>query len=59
MEPVSYTVLSLNGDYAFLRSDTGLANPAAMFRLPEGTDVGSRLLFADFQWTLLLGRREA
>ena len=59
MEPVSYTVPSINGDYAFLRSDTGLENQAAMFLLPEGTDVGSRLLFADFQWTLLLGRREA
>ena len=53
MEPVSYTVLSINGDYAFLRSDTGIDNQVAMFLLPEGTDVGSRLLFADFQWTLL------
>ena len=53
MEPVSYTVLSINGAYAFLRSDTGIENQAAMFLLPEGTDVGSRLLFADFQWTLL------
>ena len=53
MEPVQYTVTSINGDYAYLVSDTGVDNQVAMFLLPEGTDVGSRLLFADFQWTLL------
>ena len=53
MEHVEYTVLSINGDYAQLCSDTGIENQVAMFLLPEGTDVGSRLLYADFQWTLL------
>ena len=53
MEPMEYTVSSINGDYADLVSDTGVENHVAMFLLPEGTDVGSRLLFEDFQWTLL------
>ena len=53
MEPMEYTVRSINGDYADLISDTGVENQVAMFLLPEGTDVGSRLLFEDFQWTLL------
>lgn len=53
MEPMKYTVRSINGDYADLVSDTGVENHVAMFLLPEGTDVGSRLLFEDFQWTLL------
>lgn len=52
MEPVYYTVQNINGDYAYLRSDAGVDNQVAMFLLPEGTDVGSRLLWKDFQWEL-------
>ena len=53
MEPVYYTVQTINGDYAYLLSDSGVDNQVAMFLLPEGTDVGSRLLFEKFEWTLL------
>ena len=53
MEPVRYTVETINGDYAYLRSDSGVENQVAMFLLPEGTDVASRLLWEDFQWGLL------
>lgn len=53
MEPVQYTVTSINGDYAYMVSESGIDNQVAMFLLPEGTDVGSKLLFEDFQWTLL------
>jgi len=53
MDPVYYTVNSINGDYAYMVSDTGVDNQVAMFLLPEGTDVGSRLLFENFEWTLL------
>ena len=55
MEPVYYTVKDISGDYALLRSDGGVENTVAMFLLPEGTDVGSRLLWEMFQWTLLEG----
>ena len=53
IEPVCYTVQTINGDYAYLLSDSGVENQVAMFLLPEGTDVGSRLLWENFQWTLL------
>ena len=55
MEPICYTVTTINGDYAYMISDTGVENQVAMFLLPEGTDVGSRLLYEMFQWTLLEG----
>ena len=53
MDPVYYTLNSINGDYAYLTSDTGVENQVAMFLLPAGADVGSRLLFENFEWTLL------
>ena len=53
MEPVYYTVQTINGDYAYLVSDDGVDNQVAMSLLPVGTDVGSRLLWENFEWTLL------
>ena len=53
MEPAYYTVETINGDYAYLRGDSGVENQVAMFLLPDGTDVGSRLLWENFEWTLL------
>lgn len=53
MEPVYYTVLTVNGDYAFLVSDSGVENQVAMFLLPEEIDVGCRLLFENFEWTIV------
>ena len=52
MEPTYYTVQTINGDYAYLISDSGVENQVAMFLLPDGTDVGSRLLWEDFSWSL-------
>ena len=53
MEATYYTVLSINGDYAYLRSDSGVDNQVAMFLLPEGVDVACRLRWENFEWTLL------
>ena len=53
MDPIYYTLNNINGDYAYLISDTGIENQVAMFLLPEGSDVGSRLLFENLEWTLL------
>ena len=53
MDPIRYTVVNINGDYAYMLSDTGIENQVAMFLLPEGVNVGSRLLFELFEWTLL------
>lgn len=53
MGPVFYTVRNINGDYAYMTSDTGVENQTAMFLLPAGTDVGSRLKWENFEWELL------
>ena len=53
MEPTYYTVTNINGDYAYLVSDAGVENQVAMFLLPEGADVGSRLLCEAFSWSLV------
>lgn len=52
MEPAYYTVISINGDYAYLRSDSGIENQVALFLLPP-VDVGSRLLYENFEWSLI------
>lgn len=53
MEPVYYTVNSIDGDYARLISDNGVENQVAMFLLPEGTTVGSRLVREICKWSLI------
>ena len=53
MDPIYYTVLSINGDYADLVTDDGQPHSITMFLLPEGTSVGSRLKLENFQWELL------
>ena len=53
MEPVYYTINTINGDYAYMTSDSGVENQVAMFLLPEGATVGSRLMRENFEWSLL------
>ena len=53
MDPIYYTVLSINVDYAQLITDEGQPHSITMFLLPEGTTVGSRLKLENFQWELL------
>ena len=53
MEPVYYTVDSIDGDYAYMTSDCGVENQVAMFLLPEGTTVGSRLVREVLEWSLI------
>jgi len=51
--PVYYTVDTIDGDYARMTSDSGVENQVAMFLLPEGTTVGSRLVREVLEWRLL------
>ena len=53
MDPICYTVININGDYVYMISDTGIENQVAIFLLPDGTNIGSRLLFENFEWSLL------
>lgn len=49
-----YTVKAIDGEYATLVEEKeGGEVMIAMFLLPDGTDVGSRLLWENFEWTLL------
>ena len=50
-DPVYSSRKLLPGAVVVLRQ--GVENQVAMFLLPEGTDVGSRLKCEDFQWTLV------
>lgn len=58
MEPIFYTVGSINGDYAQLVTDGGQEHSITMFLLPEGTTVGSRLCQEGLNWTLLEDEEE-
>ena len=53
MDPIYYTVLAINGDYAELVTDEGQPHSITMFLLPDGTTVGSRLKLENFQWELI------
>ena len=53
MDPIYYTVQSINGDYAELLTDDGQPHSITMFLLPEGTTVGSRLKLEAFVWELV------
>ena len=46
MEPKDYTVVKIEGEYAYLRDDEGVEEEdlfIAMALLPPGVDVGTRL----------------
>lgn len=53
MDPIFYTVQSINGDYAELVTDDGQRHSITMFLLPEGATLGSRLKQENFLWELL------
>ena len=53
MEPKDYTVVKIEGEYAYLRAD-GEENEVfiALALLPLGVDVGTRLHFEMFEYTV-------
>ena len=56
MEEMQFRVLRIDGDYAILQrtdleSETEI--PLARALLPEEIEVGTQLLYADFQYRLL------
>ena len=53
MEPKDYVVIKVEGEYATLRDTDGNDLFIALALLPEGTDMGSRLHFESFEYTLL------
>ena len=55
MEPKDYTVVRIEGEYAYLRADDAPADEPlfiAMALLPPGVDVGTRLHCEMFSYTI-------
>ena len=53
MEPHTYTVIKIEGEYATLRDENGEELFIALALLPEGTDLHSTLYYEMFSYTLL------
>ena len=56
MTPKDYTVIKIEGEYAYLCDDT---NPSAeplfiaLALLPEGTDIGTHLHYEMFEYSII------
>ena len=56
MEPKDYTVVKIEGEYAYLRADDDRADNdlfIAMALLPSGIDIGSRLHYEMLSYTVI------
>ena len=56
MEPKDYTVIKIEGEYAYLREDGDTSGNdvfIAMALLPPAVDVGSLIHFEMFEYTLI------
>ncbi|MBO5052224.1 MAG: hypothetical protein J6D31_08515 [Clostridia bacterium] len=56
MEPKNYTVVKIEGEYAYLRADGSGAEDdlfLAMALLPPGIDVGTRLHYEMLSYTII------
>ncbi len=52
-EPIFYTVMSIDGDYAVLRSDGCEDTKVALMLLPEEIDEGMKLKFQCMEYTII------
>ena len=47
------TIVDIRGDYAFVQyDDTGVISEVAIALLPYGIDIGDKLLFENYEFTL-------
>ena len=53
MEPKDYTLVRIEGEYAYLADEQGEEVFIALALLPLGADVGSKLHFEMFEYTLV------
>ena len=51
MEPINYTVLRIDGDYAVLTTGKGDENPVAMALLPPGITEGDHIHLLEINTT--------
>ncbi|MFI3141459.1 MAG: hypothetical protein R3Y27_04015 [Clostridia bacterium] len=52
-DKVFYTVIDIRGDYCILKSDSGIENPVAMFFMPDEVAVGCKIVYENFEYTIL------
>ncbi len=53
MEPRDYTLVRIEGEYAYLKDDESDNEIfIALFLLPEGVDVGTKLHYEMFEYTI-------
>lgn len=53
MEPKDYIVTGISGEYAYIKDTDGNEIFIALYLLPEGIDVGSKVHWEDFEYTLV------
>lgn len=53
MEPRDYTVTKIEGEYAYLEDDTKNELFIALALLPAGIDVGTRLHYEMFEYSII------
>ena len=54
MERKTYCVVKIEGDYAYLKdAESGEELFIAMALLPIGTDIGTNLLFENFEFSII------
>lgn len=53
MEPKDYTITKIEGEYAYIRDDDGNEIFIALALLPFGVDVGTRLHYEMFEYTVI------
>ena len=53
MEPKDYVVTKIEGEYAYLKDEEGNEIYIAMALLPQNTDLGSKLHYEMFIYTLI------
>ena len=47
------TIIDIRGDYAYVKyQDTGVVSEVAIALLPFGADVGDKLIFVAFEFTM-------
>ena len=48
------TVIDIRGDYAYVKyADSGVVSEVAIALLPFGVDVGDKLKFEDYEFTMV------
>lgn len=53
MEPKDYVVTRIEGEYAYITDEEGNEIFISLFLLPEGADVGKKLHWENFSYTLI------